>query len=60
LGRSLKAKGLAELEIVALLVAVNERRCEPPLDEGEVRKIAHQAAIQPDRPRISEVRANRL
>lgn len=50
LGRSLKARGLAEREIAATLTAVNTDRCRPPLGEAEVRAIAHHAATQADRP----------
>ncbi len=50
LGRALKATGLAEPEIFAALGVANSGRCKPPLDEREVRAIAHQAATQPDRP----------
>lgn len=53
LARSLKWRGLSEREILAALTAVNEERCRPPLDEQEVRALAHHAAVQMDRPRDS-------
>lgn len=37
---TLRRKGLTPEEIEAALRIVNERRCEPPLDEQDVRKIA--------------------
>jgi hypothetical protein len=50
LARSLKGRSLGEPEIVVTLNEVNRGRCHPPLDEQEVRAIAHHAATQPDRP----------
>ncbi len=54
LGRSLKSRGLTEREIFAAVAATNGERCEPPLDEAELRAIAHQAATQPDRPAFGD------
>jgi hypothetical protein len=50
LGRSLRAKGATEPEILESLSALNRSRCTPPLPDTEVRKTAHEAATQPDRP----------
>jgi len=50
LGRSLKSRGLVEPEILAALLSANAWRCQPPLDDAEVRAIAHNAATQQDRP----------
>jgi hypothetical protein len=50
LGRSLRARGLTEHEILATLVTVNAHRCQPPLEEEDVRAIARWAATQPDGP----------
>ncbi len=50
LGRSLKARGLSEPEILVTLITANTQRCEPPLGDDEVRALAHQAATQRDRP----------
>lgn len=44
---SYRAKGLAFPEIFTLLQSVNARRCNPPLDESEVRKIAESIARYP-------------
>jgi hypothetical protein len=41
---SLRRPGLKENEIFAALIAVNQARCHPPLDESEVRTIARSAA----------------
>lgn len=41
---SLRAKGLSELEILATLSAVNRERCEPQIDDKELRTIAHSSA----------------
>lgn len=41
---SLRRKGLNEEEIFACLRVVNQTRCEPPLDESEVRRIAKSIA----------------
>jgi putative DNA primase/helicase len=50
LGRSLKAKGLGEVEILAALTTVNDARCDPPLDGAEVVATARHAATQEDSP----------
>jgi putative DNA primase/helicase len=50
IGRSLKARGLAEEEILAALQSANGQRCDPPLDGKEVAQIAYNAATTPDRP----------
>lgn len=51
LGRSLKARGLSEPEILATLIIVNAQRCQPSsLGDDEVRALAHQAATQHDQP----------
>jgi P4 family phage/plasmid primase-like protien len=44
LGSSLRARGFEEDEIFASLVILNKTRCEPPLDEAELRVIAQSAA----------------
>lgn len=43
LASSMRSKGFAEESILAALLADNKARCVPPLDESEVRKIAHSA-----------------
>jgi hypothetical protein len=48
LGRSLKARGLSESEITAALAAANAARCRPPLEDSEVRLLAHNVAMQQD------------
>lgn len=50
LGRALHARKLNYEEILAALRAVNLARCQPPLDDAEVEKTAHNAATEPDRP----------
>lgn len=40
LAGTMRRPGMTEEEIVTALLVVNERRCDPPLDEAEVRKIA--------------------
>jgi len=50
LARSLKAKGLGAEAILAALQAENRSRCEPPLPDEEVIRIASHAATQADRP----------
>jgi hypothetical protein len=49
LGRSMRAAGCAEPEILEALRAVN-KRCAPPLSDSEVRDTARHAATQSDRP----------
>ncbi len=41
---TLRNYGLAESEISATLIEINRRRCQPPLEENEVRGIAESAA----------------
>lgn len=60
LGRSLKARGLVEAEILATLGKVNTERCQPPMDDDELRAIAHKAATQPDRPAFGRREARRF
>lgn len=50
LARSMKAKGLSGAAILAALRAENQAKCEPPLPDTEVEKIAEHATEQPDRP----------
>ncbi len=50
LARSLKAKGLSPEAILAAVRAENQAKCEPPLSDAEVEKIATHATEQPDRP----------
>jgi hypothetical protein len=44
LGCRLRRDGLSQEAIEAALLAENRRRCQPPLDANEARKIAHSAA----------------
>ena len=44
LGGTMRRRGMGEGEIFAALYAVNSARCEPPLEEQEVRKIAASVA----------------
>ena len=46
LARSLRAKGLTGAGILAALRAENAARCEPPLDDAEVSRIAASAATK--------------
>jgi putative DNA primase/helicase len=48
MGRSLHARKLGYQEILATLREANKIRCEPPLDDSEVDRIAHNAASQQD------------
>jgi primase-like protein/AAA domain-containing protein/DNA primase RepB-like protein len=41
---TMRRRGLEEEELAAALLAVNDRRCDPPLEEEEVRKIARSVA----------------
>jgi hypothetical protein len=51
IGGTMRRRGLEEEEIAAALLAVNERRCDPPLGEAEVRAIAHSlAGYRPETP----------
>lgn len=43
LASSMRAKGFTEDAILAALLTDNQNRCAPPLDDAEVRKIAHSA-----------------
>lgn len=53
LARSLKLRELTEIEMLATLMTVNRERCEPPLDDAEVRRIAAHAYEQTDRPEFA-------
>jgi hypothetical protein len=48
-GRAIHAKGGSAAAILAALRAENAERCEPPLDDEEVRGLAAHAAAQRDR-----------
>jgi hypothetical protein len=51
IGGTMRRRGLEEEEIAAALLAVNERRCDPPLGEAEVRAIAHSlSGYRPKKP----------
>jgi putative DNA primase/helicase len=44
LAGTMRRRGMVEEEIYAALVVVNDRRCQPPLDDDQVRKIAESIA----------------
>ena len=44
LGGSMRRRGMSETEILAALSVVNQERCQPPLSDDEVFKIAHSVA----------------
>src|SRR5215218_641554 len=44
LAGSMRYAGLEEEAIFAALRVINDKRCEPPLEQGEVRRIAHSIA----------------
>jgi putative DNA primase/helicase len=48
--RALHAKQLGFEEISAALKSVNGARCNPPLGDDEVERIARKATVEPDRP----------
>lgn len=50
LARSLKARGLSEAAILAALQTENGQKCDPPLSDAEVERIAANAFGQADRP----------
>ena len=51
LAGTMRARGMTEEGIYAALLAENNARCNPPLDEAEVRKIAHSVSrYQPNPP----------
>lgn len=51
LAGSMRRRGMDEAEIYAAISAVNERRCNPPLEDEAVRKIANSVSrYQPDDP----------
>jgi AAA domain/Bifunctional DNA primase/polymerase, N-terminal/Primase C terminal 1 (PriCT-1) len=49
LARSLKVRGFSRDENLASVSSINERRCDPPLDESELAAIVDNAMTQPDR-----------
>lgn len=51
--RSLKARELSYEAILAALRAENQAKCQPPLPDAEVEKIAEHATEQPDRPEFA-------
>ncbi len=50
IGRQMHTNGLGPDAIKAALTIHNQDVCQPPLDQGEVERIARHAATQPDRP----------
>jgi len=44
LAGTMRRRGMSEQAICAALLAENEQRCDPPLSEDEVRRIAHSVA----------------
>ena len=51
LAGTMRARGMTEESIYAALLAENNARCNPPLDEAEVKKIAHSVSrYQPNPP----------
>lgn len=60
IGRTMRARGMDAEEIFAALAKINERRCDPPLDEKDVRRMAEQAAkVPPGRSKEWEARQQR-
>lgn len=58
IGRTMRAREMTFEEILAALVVVNERRCDPPLDEKDVRRVAeHAARVPPGRSPEYEAKA---
>ena len=56
LGGTMRRVGMSEAEILAALVRVNQDRCNPPLDEPEVRRIASSVArYEPDQITVAVV-----
>ena len=54
IGGWLRKKGREESEILTELLRINQERCSPPLDESEVRQIAHSVSRYPaGLPRMS-------
>ena len=54
LGGTMRRRGMSATEIAAALLVVNEERCQPPLSEDEVRRIARSDAQyepEPERDR---------
>jgi Bifunctional DNA primase/polymerase, N-terminal/Primase C terminal 1 (PriCT-1) len=49
LARSLKAKGLAQESIAAAIRSENQLKCDPPLDDAELRRTLGDAWERPDR-----------
>jgi hypothetical protein len=47
---AMRSRGMSEAAITAALLAENEARCEPPLEESEVRQITASAARYPATP----------
>jgi replicative DNA helicase len=53
LGRGLRLRGLGASAILAALAAENQMKCDPPLPEDEVRRLAEHIATQEDRLEVS-------
>lgn len=53
LARSLKARGLSHDAILAALRVENAAKCDPPLEDSEIEKLARNAYEQPDRPEFT-------
>ncbi len=47
LAGTMRRRGMTEPEILAALLEVNKGRCDPPLDESEVRKVARSISSKP-------------
>lgn len=63
LGGTMRRRGMSESEIAAALHVVNQERCQPPLSDAEVGKIAHSVARYapekaPDQPQTERQQAS--
>jgi len=55
---TMRRRGMGEAEILAALRVANEQRCEPPLEAGEVEKIAASVARYEPAGNVARISAN--
>lgn len=60
LAGTMRRRGMDAEEIAVALLAINQRRCVPPLEEQEVRSIATSAARYAPQPALAELRERYL
>ena len=58
LGGTMRRRGMGEAEILAALRVANEQRCQPPLEAGEIEKIAASVARYEPADNVASISVN--